>query len=626
MRKFWEAVEQLVWQQTYERAGSPIVEGDLETIRGALLLWEALLVDLTTPFGSPPIWNIRQHIQYVSQMDLIRLVKLLKASDELLLLNCREDNPMTYDDFKHHLSAECAESGKILFPLRGIVDSWGATASEESFRSLHIAFSFMSHISLKNVDDLRETALQDYLATEEALESVVPTPEEAEIVTRWFPRRGVMSHHPLYTDVVQRHGPGSVADTKPDLTHKYRQLGKDCLTDYLDARMTPPPSTPRPRTKGINRCSKLIFVPKSAVKLRTICMEPATLMWYQEGFGDQLASYIDDHAYLRRRISLRHPEYNSELAFEGSIDGSFSTIDLSSASDCVSWVLVKSWFRRSALRELIWCTRSKNVQLPTGECIKLRKYAPMGSALCFPIECIIFAAITEASIKEVGGDPRTSRYRVYGDDIVVETKYAATVMSRLARNGFIPNRDKTFSYTSSLIFRESCGGEFLNGCDVQPIRLSRKFEGLGVDVQNAASIERLIALANDLYSHSPSGRLLIIKRLRSLPRDLQVHFSASGLTGLFSPTPTNFHIEAKGYHHSENPRRVSFDEVVYYAGAPETVTPRIDPRDEDIRLFEYLRINRNRESLQRPEDSCVVRLVPPRTARWVSRIHFDLQP
>ena len=615
----WEAIGHFVRCTTIQRNHIPLQGHDLRTTQDALVLWEMALVDLTTPFGSPANWDVQQHVKYVLRLDLIQLVDLLKTADRLLISNCMEDCPMSYVDFKHQLAAENPLAGSIIFPLRGLLDQWHEFHDTDTFRRLHTAFVFMLRLSLRDVPDLEDKAMQDYLVHEERISSVDITTAEAAIITRWFPRIGDVCYSPLYNEVECKHGPGAVADCGRSLSEKYKAIGSDSLTHYLDQRIRPTPIAPRPRN-SFDRTSKVVFVPKSVTSLRTICMEPATLQWYQQGFFRNIDSYIKNHSYLKRRISLEDQEANRELAFVGSIDGSFSTIDLTAASDSVSWNLVKTWFRNSSLREAFWCCRSRRAILPDDTVITLNKFAPMGSALCFPVECIVFAAIIEASIREVGGRPRESLYRVYGDDIIVETEYAEAVMQRLIQNGFIPNRDKSYSYhKSSLIYRESCGGEFLNGDDVTPLRLSRWFAGLTYKVSDASTIERLIALANDCHNHLPTVRLCVIRLLNTLKPGYRVPFSEDGQVGLFSTTPTNYHIREIRYS-------PSYQENVYRAGGLKVSYPKQNPDDEDIRLFEYLRTTRMRDRLLFPEDGSLIRLSSPRFTKWSSRNYFDLHP
>jgi hypothetical protein len=95
--------------------------------------------------------------------------------------------------------------------------------------------------------------------------------------------------------------------------------------------------------------------------------------------------------------------------------------------------------------------------------------ATMGSAVCFPIETIVFYSISKAVLQLFGytGDPY-----VYGDDIIVPTKYAGYVMDVLEAYGFVVNREKSFT-NPRLAFRESCGVNGLLGVDVTPRMMSR---------------------------------------------------------------------------------------------------------------------------------------------------------
>ena len=84
--------------------------------------------------------------------------------------------------------------------------------------------------------------------------------------------------------------------------------------------------------------------------------------------------------------------------------------------------------------------------------IRLKKFAPMGSALCFPIECIIFGSIVRLANREKGVN---TEFRVYGDDLVVDDRIFLKVIELLEVFGFRVNVDKTFFPYHP--FKESCG-------------------------------------------------------------------------------------------------------------------------------------------------------------------------
>lgn len=61
---------------------------------------------------------------------------------------------------------------------------------------------------------------------------------------------------------------------------------------------------------------------------------------------------------------------------------------------------------------------------------------------------------------------------VYGDDIIVPVDEARSLINYLSILGFQTNVDKTYLSGN---FRESCGGDFLNGIDVRPFFLKTRF-------------------------------------------------------------------------------------------------------------------------------------------------------
>jgi hypothetical protein len=103
----------------------------------------------------------------------------------------------------------------------------------------------------------------------------------------------------------------------------------------------------------------------------------------------------------------------------------------------------------------------------------LRKFAPMGSALTFPVQSICYALIAISSIIHVRGwdVDRSSvscaarQTRVYGDDIIIPVDVIGTLTELLTELGLKVNSSKTFSEG---FFRESCGMDAYAGVDVTP--------------------------------------------------------------------------------------------------------------------------------------------------------------
>lgn len=383
-------------------------------------------------------------------------------------------------------------------------------------------FAFTSRMSLKDID-LTQQMLESYMDTELNIPNEFPMPlvwRLNKIIRRW-----VKDFDPAR--IKPRHGKGAVAFMgRASLEDKYKALSSDQMLRYAFGEDTWSCSLVAPK---LERVSQTMFVPKSYKTFRTISMEPPTLMYFQQGVWHEIDRIVLRNPYLRNHISFHDQERNRSLAMRGSIERSYATIDLSSASDSVSYELVKQLFRGTRLLRFVVSTRSRETMLPDGRLIRLRKFAPMGSALCFPIETMIFAAICELVTRElrVAGD-----YSVYGDDIIVPTQCAERTMEVLERVGFHVNREKSF-YHANCWFRESCGGEFCDGYDVTPMRITRKYTHREQDVR----LEALVDSANRAYMYG-------FRHLRSFYLRKMREY---GFIPLFSPSSvladnyTNYH-------------------------------------------------------------------------------------
>jgi hypothetical protein len=123
------------------------------------------------------------------------------------------------------------------------------------------------------------------------------------------------------------------------------------------------------------------------------------------------------------------------------------------------------------LRRYLCCTRSSGATFE-GRIIRLSAFAPMGSATCFPVETLVFWAITMASLhlhlfgKKFSPHALSelaSHVRVFGDDIIAPEDCRETLVSTLSLVGCKPNMDKSCWLTP---FRESCGSDWFNGTSV----------------------------------------------------------------------------------------------------------------------------------------------------------------
>lgn len=274
------------------------------------------------------------------------------------------------------------------------------------------------------------------------------------------------------TDIIPRHGPGMVA-TKQRLWGKFVWSNVSSqITDVypFDAYFCASLGHVCDRWQTFASISELslparvLLVPKDSRGPRLISCEPVDYQWIQQGLGTAIVKHVERHYLTRDNVRFTDQTPNRTVALLGSIDGKYSTLDLNEASDRVSLSLVRLLFPESVLPYLEAC-RSSSTILPDGRVLTLRKFAPMGSCLCFPVLSLVVWSLLSAGITDTHA---RERVYVYGDDVIVPTAQAENAMNILESFGLKINRDK--SCTNGL-FRESCGMDAFKGTDVTPVRL-----------------------------------------------------------------------------------------------------------------------------------------------------------
>lgn len=218
--------------------------------------------------------------------------------------------------------------------------------------------------------------------------------------------------------------------------------------------------------------ARLLFVPKDSRGPRVISCEPKELMYLQQGVAGFLMKYIEKHVFTRGHVNFERQDVNYKLALESSKSKEWDTIDLSDASDRVGCKLIQFLYPERITKKWL-ALRSAATRLPDGSVVMLNKFAPMGSALCFPVESLTFWAIAVGSVWEQTDDldVALSSVYVYGDDIIIASGYTERVMHVLESVGLRVNRNKSF--IGQTPFRESCGIEAYEGFDVTPLRIKK---------------------------------------------------------------------------------------------------------------------------------------------------------
>jgi hypothetical protein len=323
----------------------------------------------------------------------------------------------------------------------------------------------------------------------------------------WGRAIGDVSSRIMHGEIIPKHGPGVVAE-KLSSNGKYRDLS---WTERLNM-VFPIEEYVLPGYSFFEELdefplysleqelpSRVIPVPKTMEKPRIIAAEPSYLQKMQQGILTLMTERLGDHPVIGWIDQTR----NREMARKASADRSLSTLDLSEASDRVSMRLVENLIKfNEYFLTAVVSARTQTAELPTGERILLKKFATMGSALCFPMEAMVFCTIIYMAIAKAHGEYLPSiktlkglegKVSVYGDDIIVPREYTQSVIELLETFGLKVNRSKSFSESH---FRESCGAEFYNWHDVSIVRARKR---LPEDRQHVEELISIVAMRN-LYA------------------------------------------------------------------------------------------------------------------------------
>lgn len=202
--------------------------------------------------------------------------------------------------------------------------------------------------------------------------------------------------------------------------------------------------------------NKFTTVPKNAKKDRGICIEPTLNIYGQLGIG----------ALLRRRLGRLGIDISTQLRNQDlasvAYEENLATIDLSAASDSLSWFCVEmllppEWLE---LLNLFRCTHT----MMDGSPVELEKFSSMGNGFTFELETLIFSAVAFSCVDLL----EHHHVSVYGDDIIVPQSAANDVIDVLGFLGFQVNDKKSFLAGS---FFESCGTDWFLGRNVRPFFL-----------------------------------------------------------------------------------------------------------------------------------------------------------
>lgn len=364
-------------------------------------------------------------------------------------------------------------------------------------------------------------------------------------------------------EITPKHGPGSVATGEKSPQKSYFKR------DYVEAtRVYPLDSHFYFNSSHVERCltshglmvrdergrlrpwktmeqstAKVVLVPKDSRGPRLISMEPLEIQWLQQGQCELLVRSIESHWLTRKHVNFTDQGINRSLAWlssmspewrsdsdlntfaslqeieamrkRGGLDplppeaepssanADLVTLDMKEASDRVSLahlgLFPVNWI------EALMATRSSHTVLPNGVTVELNKFAPMGSAVCFPTEALIFWAISVAAIRydnptfNARNDSKrllkdlAERVWVYGDDLIIHREDYPGVKSALEQTGLLLNANKC---CLGDLFRESCGFDSYGGFEVTPLRIK---QCLKLDHMTGQQLMSYVSYSNEAY-------------------------------------------------------------------------------------------------------------------------------
>jgi len=669
---FAETVErQLGLSYLYDKR--PLSDRDSATMRDAYLLWMCIMYDQSQVHAcviknfctETYVGRLLKLSEELKRFPVVYVLKFLKAYKGLLQKSVEE--PMNWTDFKHLLPSDSVSReirSLALCLFAPITKAWLDVGSPVAFAAIYQDVSFLDRVTFLDEEELATAAYQKWIEVEafdsdfdsnsdsyselerEIAETLFPMEDLALLAEQYQPTHGTGS---TYEGVVNHAEKYFLNDVNDKVRLVHRILGY--YDTYTDPSLC---QNPYPyRGQGCGNTHRGLQVPKNWAVYRGVSMEPIGMMFAQKGGFNALSSYFRTSPVLRRIWAVSSEDRNRRLAQAGSRTGNWATIDLSNASDTVRLKQMTHWLRNTCLYPFLnlrtdFYQCPPNEDVGNGSVYRVSKLAPMGSALCFPFEVVAFTLIAIASWLIARGldrvflslsfDERLALISkcpitIYGDDIVTRTDCAEVTLSRLTKLGFQPNVEKSFYNSKGFrgFFRESCGGEYLNGYDVTPVKISRKFSSLSFHGEEgtAAAIPRLISLSNDLWWYPLARKTIIRKLLRNSP--VPILFDSDGSHGIRSRVPTNFHIPPENRRINvdlQRPEVLAFrlrvKKVQFLDDAFGTIDEHISSWLDSARLYEWLRIAnrsvRNHGSLIEP----VGEELDPHTTRPTLRCDWTL--
>jgi hypothetical protein len=394
---------------------------------------------------------------------------------------------MVYQDVRNHVNDSCEAAINALRVLRQVCFMFYKLETPYTIAQENrvIADFIATERDLEDLDLRRDPSSPALLRTARALVS--------RVLANASPYAGI-----------PRHGPGAVSTgetpaEKHVFKRYFRRLAEKFPYDHWFF------------TNGSHLCddlallmqlddleygtAKVVLVPKDSRGPRLISCEPLEYQWIQQSLMSVLVTTLEKHTWTKGMVNFTDQTINQRMALLGSTAPfDWCTLDMKEASDRVSLALVKELFPEEWFQALYAC-RTPQTRLPDGTLVPFKKFAPMGSAVCFPVEALVFWALGVSALHHYTDTPlrkAAGQVYVYGDDIICHTANHGVIGSTFEQFGLKLNRDKCCVAGP---FKESCGMDAFLGASVTPVRVRTTWSHR----RKPSALASYVALHNSCY-------------------------------------------------------------------------------------------------------------------------------
>jgi hypothetical protein len=480
--------------------------------------------------------SIRDRVEHEGLSFLTKaLPQLGKALDKCLSKN----EPMTVPStFRCEKGRTTPVLYRYLFSL--VITPDGLPAAEvntDALMALRQLVYFLYKLEIPATKELKDKVLQEFVDVDAALDR----PESVD--QQWLEETAELIRDIFasfdHTDILPKHGPGAVATGERNHEkHVFKRIYASIervypFTEYYEYSLSAVADRWRlyEDLEALETgTAKVVLVPKDSRGPRIISCEPLEYQWIQQGLGNAFKAHLEKSHIAGGQVNFTDQTINQRLALEGSSTQQWVTLDMKEASDRVSLWLVQELFKHvPLLLEALLATRSTHTKLPSGQLVQMKKFAPMGSNLCFPVEAICFYALAvtaiirerrlaqpRGSVRSLNRAVQKSVY-VYGDDIIVRQKDYPVLLQLFPTVGLKFNDGKC---CTAGFFRESCGVDAYKGVIVTPLRVKKVYSGRRT--VNARTLVAYVEYSNSAYQRGykrVAGQLakLVEEKLGELP-------------------------------------------------------------------------------------------------------------